>query len=176
LLGGREVRFDPVTDWVLMAWDAFRAERFPADEARKLAIALGLEVEADLVRGRVVGKSGDDVVLLEPKARRGRGRVDPEADRFATWLDAVHTAMLVYEEDGAAACEQFLKRTGLLTDSTFRACLQAMLNAVPRARAKGRFLRPEMEVLERMRLAFFPDLEVPEETEPPPKMEQMRMM
>jgi putative DNA methylase len=176
LLGGREVRFDPVTDWVLMAWDAFRAERFPADEARKLAIALGLEVEADLVRGRVVGKSGDDVVLLEPKARRGRGRVDPEADRFATWLDAVHTAMLVYEEDGAAACEQFLKRTGLLTDSTFRACLQAMLNAVPRARAKGKFLRPEMEVLERMRLAFFPDLEVPEETEPPPKMEQMRMM
>jgi hypothetical protein len=51
-----------------------------------------------------------------------------------------------------------------------------MLNAVPRARAKGKFLRPEMEVLERMRLAFFPDLEVPEETEPPPKMEQMRML
>ncbi len=39
LLLGRAVQFDPVTDWYLMAWDAFRAEKFPADEARKLAIA-----------------------------------------------------------------------------------------------------------------------------------------
>ncbi|MBC7227471.1 MAG: DUF1156 domain-containing protein [Thermoflexales bacterium] len=176
LLGGREVRFDPVTDWVLMAWDAFRAERFPADEARKLAIALGLDVERDLVRARVVSKAGDDVVLLEPKARRGKGRVDPQAERFEAWLDAVHTAMLVYEEDGAAACEAFLKRTGLMGDATFRACLQAMLNAVPRTRVRGKFVRPEAEVLDRLRLAFFPDLEVVEEEPPPPKMAQMRML
>ncbi|MCS7179634.1 MAG: hypothetical protein N0A03_10290, partial [Anaerolineae bacterium] len=109
-------------------------------------------------------------------ARRGKGRVDPQAERFGTWLDAVHTAMLVYEEDGAAACEAFLKRTGLLADTTFRACLQAMLNAVPRTRVRGKFVRPEAEVLDRLRLAFFPDLEVVEEEPPPPKMEQMRML
>ena len=40
LLLGRSVEFDPLTDWYLMAWDAFRAQQFPADEARKLAIAL----------------------------------------------------------------------------------------------------------------------------------------
>src|SRR5262245_24980864 len=40
LLLGRSVEFDPVTDWYLMAWDAFRAQEFPADEARKLALAL----------------------------------------------------------------------------------------------------------------------------------------
>ena len=39
LLLGRAVEFDPVTDWYLMAWDAFRAQEFPADEARKLALA-----------------------------------------------------------------------------------------------------------------------------------------
>ncbi|HEY77170.1 MAG TPA: DUF1156 domain-containing protein [Thermoflexia bacterium] len=175
LLGGREVQFDPVTDWYLMAWDAFRAERFPADEARKLAIALGLDVEADLVRGRVVGKKGSDVVLLGPKQRRGRGRVDPEADHFDTWLDAVHTAMLVYEEDGAPACEAFLKRTGLRNDSTFKACLQAMLNAIPRTRVKGKFVRPEADVLDRLRLAFFEDLEVTEE-EAEVRVEQMRLI
>ena len=41
LLLGRSVEFDPVTDWYLMAWDAFRAQEFPADEARKLARWLG---------------------------------------------------------------------------------------------------------------------------------------
>ncbi len=163
MVGGREVQFDAVTDWYLGAWDEFKAVRFPADEARKLALVLGLDVERDLVRHRVVGKRGSDVELLEPKQRRGRGRVDPEADRFATWLDAVHTAMLVYEEDGASACEAFLKRTKLKNDSTFRACLQALLNAIPRTRVEGKFVRPEAEVLERLRLAFFEELEVREE-------------
>jgi hypothetical protein len=76
--------------------------------------------------------------------------------------------MLVYEEDGARACEQFLKRTGLLHDGTFKACLQALLNAIPRTRVKGAFARPEAETLERLRLAFFDDLVAPAEEAPPP--------
>jgi hypothetical protein len=176
LLQGREIQFDAVTDWYLMAWDAFRAEQFPADEARKLAIALGLDVERDLVAWRVVGKKGSDVALLPPVKRRVRGRVDPEADGFDTWLDAVHTALLVYDEDGTLACEAFLKRTGLRTDGTFKACLQAMICAVPRARVKGKFVRPEAELLERLRAAFFAELEVPAEEEAPEWVEQMRLM
>lgn len=175
LLGGREVEFDPTTDWYLMAWDAFRAARFPADEARKLAFTAGLDVERDLVAHRVIGKKYSDVVLLPPKRRRARGRVDPEADTFDTWLDAVHTAMLVYAEDGAPACETFLKRTGLRNDSTFKACLQAMINAIPRTKIRGKFARPEAEVLERVRLAFFEELEAPAAEEPQGKPEQMRM-
>ena len=165
LLLGREVQFDPTTDWYLMAWDAFKAERFPADEARKLALALGLDVERDLVRRRVVSKKGSDVILLLPKQRRGRGKADPDAEHFDTWLDAVHTAMLVYAEDGAPACEAFLKRAGLRSDGTFKACLQAMFNAVPRMQIKGQFVRPEAEVLDRLRLAFFEELEAPVEDE-----------
>lgn len=175
LLQGRAIQFDEVTDWYLMAWDAFRAEQFPADEARKLAIALGLDVERDLVAWRVAGKKGSDVVLLQPKARRVRGKVDPEAGDFETWLDAVHTALLVYEEDGAAACEAFLKRTGLMQDGTFKACLQAMINAVPRTRARGKFVRPEADLLEKVRAAFFDDLAVPPEEEAPERLEQGRL-
>ena len=168
LLLGREVQFDPVTDWYLMAWDAFRAEEFPADEARKLAIALGLDVEADLVRGkRVIAKKGSFVVLQKPKQRRRRGLADPEAVVFDTMLDAVHAAMLIYEEDGARACEAFLKNTGLLNDGTFKACLQALTNAIPRTRINDKFVRLEAKLLDDMRLAFFEDLQVPPEEEPP---------
>jgi putative DNA methylase len=173
LLLGREIQFDEVTDWYLMAWDAFRAEQFPADEARKLAIALGLDVERDLVAWRVVGKKGSDVILLQPKNRRVRGKVDPEADHFDTWLDAAHTAMLVYDEDGAMACEAFLKRAGLMTDSTFKACLQAMINAIPRTKVKGKFVRPEADLLDKLRSAFFEKLEVPAEAEPVERAQQL---
>jgi hypothetical protein len=160
-----------------MAWDAFKAEEFPADEARKLAMVLGLDVESDLVRGkRVITKKGSTVVLQTPTARRHKGMADPDAASFDTLLDAVHTAMLIYEEDGARDCEVFLKRTGLRADAAFRACLQAMLNAIPRTQDKGKFVRPEAGTLDRLRDAFFEDLTVPaEETVEGAVVQQMEL-
>ncbi len=62
LLLGRRVRFDPVTDWYLLAWDAFRAEQFPADEARKLCMALDVDLEGTVVRAkRLLTKKGKNV-------------------------------------------------------------------------------------------------------------------
>jgi len=163
LLLGRKVQFDPVTDWYLMAWDAFRAEEFPGDEARKLAIVLGLDLERDIISARrVAAKKSADVVLQQPIARRKKGMVDDELLTFDCWLNAVHTAMLVYEEDGSRACEAFLNRTGLRSDATFKLVLQAMLNAIPRTRGKdGQFLRPEAKALDRLCGSFFVDLIVP---------------
>jgi putative DNA methylase len=115
------------------------------------------------------------VVLQQPKERRRKGQADPEAVVFDTLLDAAHAAMLIYQEDGAPACEAFLKRAGLLSDSTFKACLQAMLNAIPRTQVKGKFIRPEAEVLERMRLAFFEELTAPVEEEPDVGPRQLEM-
>lgn len=176
LLLGRTVQFDSVTDWYLMAWDAFKAEQFPADEARKLAIALGIDLERVLIREKkLVTKKQNFVSLQPPKARRKRNMVDPDCLVFESWVDAVHTMMLVYQEDGSAACEQFLRQTGLRNDATFKSCLQALINAVPRKKEKGKFIRQEAEFLENLRLAFFDDLEVPVEEEPPKVEAQMHM-
>ena len=51
-------------------------------------------------------------------------------------------------------------------DERFKACLQAMINAIPRSRIKGKFVRSEAETLENMRLAFFEDLQAPAEVAP----------
>jgi len=164
LLLGRNIEFDPITDWYLMAWLDFQAEEFPADEARKLALILGLDIEKDLItQTRVATKKGNFIMLQKPSQRRRKGLADPEALTFACQLDAVHAAMLIYEEDGAGACEVFLKRTNLLTDNTFRGCIQAMINAIPRTQVKGKFVRPEANTLEKMRLAYFEELTVPME-------------
>ena len=177
LLLGRTVQFDAYTDWYLMAWDAFRAEEFPADEARKLAIAMGLNLERQVIaEKRLVAKKTSSVVLQVPDARRGATRVDADRETFDHVIDAVHTAMWVFEEDGAAACDAFLRRTGLRTDALFRACVQAMLNAIPRTKRKSKFVRPEAEVLEGMRLAFFDDLMVPAEEEVKLVDEQLQLL
>jgi adenine-specific DNA methylase len=169
LLLGRSVEFDPVTDWYLMAWDAFRAQEFPADEARKLALALGLDLEANLVRDkRLVTKKAKTVTLALPSARRKKGMVDPEAERFPHLIDALHTAMMVYGEDGSRACQVFIDRHGFRGDSRIKALAQAAMQAIPTTRGKdGKFLRSEMTTLDALRLLVWEDLPAPTEEEIP---------
>lgn len=175
LLAGKAIEFDPVTDWYIMAWDAFRAEEFPYDEARKLALALGLEMDDLLGRQKLVTKKGQYVVLQTPQQRRKKGLVDPDLMLFEHLLDALHTAMLIYQEDSAGACDVFLQNRGLKRDSTFRAGLQALINAIPRTQVKNKFVRPEADILDRIRLAFYADeLTVPPDEEPPlPQAQQL---
>jgi len=165
LLLGREVKFDLPTDWYLMAWDAFKAVEFPYDEARKLAIALGIDLDKEIRdHRRLVARKSGSVVLQMPIQRRKKGMVDPDLSLFETVIDAIHTALLVLEEDGTQACEAFLTRTDLINDSTFRSGVESMINAIPRTKSKGKYVRPEAELLERLRLNFFSDMAVPVES------------
>ena len=82
MLSGRRVEFDPITDWYLLAWDSFRAVEFPYDDARKLALALGIDLDKDLRRLRIVVKKQSTVVLQEPQQRRRTGLADTEAGLF----------------------------------------------------------------------------------------------
>lgn len=169
LLLGRSVEFDPVTDWYLMAWDAFRAQEFPAGEALKLALALGLDLEKDLVKDkRLVKKKSASVVLNLPGVRRKKGMVDEDAETFPHLIDALHTAMMIYDEDGSKACQVFVDRQGLRTDSRVKALVQAMMEAIPTTRDKqDKFIRPEMTTLDALRMLFWDDLPAPKEEEPP---------
>lgn len=177
LLLGRTVEFDPFTDWYLMAWDAFRAQQFPADEARKLALALGRDLEADIVRDkRLVTKKGANVTLNLPKDRRKKGMVDPEADSFPHLIDALHTAMLIYDEEGPKACEVFVDRYGLRNDGRMKALVESAMRAIPTTKGKDKqFIRPEMETLEKLRLLLWSDLPAPRQEAPPKPPQQAQM-
>jgi adenine-specific DNA methylase len=162
LLLGREVHFDPVTDWYLMAWDLFGAAEFPADEARKLAISLGLDLDRLLIKDKkLLRKKGSFVKMRLPWERGKKGMVDPDMQVYSCLLDAAHTAMMLYKQEGAQHCETFLEQADLLADDNFRQLMQALLFAIPRTRDKGKLNRPEAAVIEDMRLAFFDELEVP---------------
>jgi len=171
LLGGRDVEFDRVTDWWLLAWNDFRAAEFPFDEARKLSIATHLEAD-DLAKVHKVIKQGSGTVtLLTPAQRRTAGRLDPEAASWPTWLDRLHALMLVYDEEGLAAARAWLARTGLSDDSRFTDMVRAALNAVPRVKDKGSFARPEARILDSLRGTLFDQIPAPidETAVPAPK-------
>jgi adenine-specific DNA methylase len=163
LLAGREVDFDRVTDWYLLAWNDFQAVEFPFDEARKLSIALHLDVDELKQRHKVVRASGGTVTLLTPAERRTAGALDPDASSWETQLDALQALMLVYDEDGLGAGKAWLDRTGRRDDQRFIALVEAAMNAIPRVRKKDELIRQEARVLESMRQTLFPSIEPPPE-------------
>ncbi len=169
LLAGREVDFDRVTDWYLLAWSDFQAVEFPFDEGRKLSLALHLDVDDLKKRHKVVRASGGTVTLLTPAQRRTAGALDPDATSWDTQLDALHALMLVYDEEGIGAAQAWLERTGRGDDQRFAALVEAALRAIPRVRQKDELILPEARVLESMRQTLFPSIEPPSEPTPPPE-------
>lgn len=161
LLGGREVEFDRVTDWWLLAWSDFQAAEFPYDEARKLSIATHLELDDLAKQHKVVKQGSGTVTLLSPAQRRTAGGLDPDASGFATWLDRLHALMLVYDEEGLAAARAWLARTGLVDDQRFSDLVEAALHAIPRVMDKGTFARPEARILDSLRTSLFDHIAAP---------------
>jgi adenine-specific DNA methylase len=165
-LVGRAAQLDPLSDFTLIAWDTFKAAEFPFDEARRLALAVGgLDVD-ELARAKVVEKKAGTVVLLPPAKRLRRGHdelpgVRADATAFASAIDAVHTVLYVADVDGLPAAKALIDRAGLAQDGRFLACLQGLVNAIPRTKVKGAWVRPEAETLDRLCAAYFPDISIP---------------
>lgn len=166
-LVGAEAHLDPLSDFVLIAWDAFRAAEFPFDDARRLALAVGgLEVD-ELVRAKLLARKSGTVELLPPARRVRRSGDDtlpgvrPAATEFGCAIDAVHTVMHVADVDGMVAAKALVDRAGLARDSAFLACVQGLVNSIPRTKEKGAWVRPEAETLDRLCAGFFPDIEIP---------------
>jgi hypothetical protein len=166
-LVGTDVQFDAYTDFVLIAWETFKAAEFPFDEARRLALATGgLDVD-ELVRARLLEKKSGTVVLLPPERRLRRGSEDdlpgvrPDAVSFSSAIDAVHTVMYVAATDGMPAARALIDRAGLASEPRFLACLQGLVNAIPRTRTKSGWARKEAETLDRLCAAYFPGIAMP---------------
>jgi putative DNA methylase len=163
------VEFDPLTDFWLLAWDTFKAQEFPFDEARKLALAVGgVEID-DLARAKLLTKKTGTVTMCEPKQRFRRDAdsdlpgVNRERITFPALVDALHTALYVADLDGAAPARTWLEHRRLVDDARFRALVEAAVKVVPRVRERGELVLAEAVLLERLVLAAFPNIHLPED-------------
>jgi adenine-specific DNA methylase len=169
---GHRAHLDTLTDFTLIAWDTFRAAEFPYDDARRLALAVGGLDLAELERAKILTAKSGTVRLLAPKERLRKGEgalpgVRPAAEQFAAVIDAVHTVMYVAELDGLPVAKTMMDRLELTHDSSFLACVQGLVNAIPRAKVKGKWILPEAAILDRIVAAYLPEISVPED-EPEP--------
>ena len=166
-LVGREVSFDAYTDFVLIAWSVFGARTFPFDDARRLALATGGLGIDNLQQVKLLTAKSGKVTLTEPTGRLAHGDgpgVKRDRRHFERLIDAVHTMCYIVHHDGAAAARHWADERGLTADDTFTACLQGLVNAIPRTRKDGKFNVPEAALLDRIVTTGYSDvIEFPEE-------------
>lgn len=168
---GHDTTIDNHSDFVLIAWETFKAHEFSFDEARRLALSVGALDMEELARAKVVEKKSGAVRLLPPRERLRRGGDDTstgvriDARRFECMNDALDTVMYVAEVDGMADAKALMDRIGLTGDERFRAYVQGLVNAMPRVKVKGEWVIPEAGLLDTLVTAYLPDVTLPAEPE-----------
>ena len=120
---------DARTAFFVLAWDAFRAPRFPYDEALKLARAVGADLDKEIV-GRTAAKQGQNLTLLDSAARAAKGSLGaPDGSRGM--IDAVHHAAHLARSRSLDAARERLADLGLDKEPRFLAALKALLEVLP---------------------------------------------
>ncbi len=123
---------DPTTAFFVLAWDAFRAPAFAYDEALRLARAVGVDLDADIV-GRIAGKQGSDIHLWDSARRAATSALGP-ADGSRGMIDALHHAAYVARGQSLATATEMLARADVDRDPRFFAALEAVLETLPPSR------------------------------------------
>lgn len=163
---------DPRTSWFVLAWDAFEAPVFPYDEALRLARAVGVDLDKDIV-GSLAGKKGSDLTMWDSAQRAAKGALG-SADGSSGMIDALHHAAHQCRTRTLEAGKELLERAGVGGDAAFPPSLLAVLEVLPVSTAFSGVELPadvagagsDFEALEMLRrLAFGERVEPPKQLE-----------
>jgi adenine-specific DNA methylase len=155
----RKGHLDELTEWFVLAWDAFRSPQFPADEALKLARVVGVNFDEKL-RGRILEVKGNDVVLWDSGTRARKGAIGSATG--GVMLDAIHQAANLGRELNTGAAADLIERAELKEDGGWLLALQAVLEVLPTPRMLSSTAPAPMsgaaadsEALEKLRLLAY---------------------
>lgn len=163
---------DPITSWFVLAWDAFKALTFPYDEALRLARAVGVDLDRQVV-GVLAEKSASNLKLWDSARRAAKGSLGP-SDGSRAMIDAVHHAAHVGRSRNLQQARELIAKAGLDGDPQFFAALEAVLEVLPVSKSfSGVDLSGDLaesgsdfEVLENLRkLAFADSVDEPSQLE-----------
>lgn len=127
----RKAHLDPVTEFFVLAWDAFKSPQFPCDEALKLARVVGVNFDEKL-RGRILEVKQGDVILWDSVMRAKKGAIG--SVKSDVMLDALHRAAQAGREKNTGVARDLIERAELTRDSVWLLSLQAVLEVLPTPR------------------------------------------
>ena len=120
---------DPPTAFFVLAWDAFEAAVFAYDEALRLARAVGVDLEREVV-GRLAEKRGSELRLWDSARRAAAGALG-SPDGARGMIDAVHGAAHLGRSGALDKARDQLNEVLGTREPAFLAALEAVLEVLP---------------------------------------------
>ncbi len=120
---------DGPTAFYVLAWDAFKAVSFPYDEALRLARAVGVDLEEQII-GRLAEKKTSEIKLWDSATRIAKGAIGSK-DGTRGMIDALHHAAHTVRTRGVEVAVEQLKDAGIDQDDEFKMALEALLEVLP---------------------------------------------
>jgi hypothetical protein len=155
----RKSQIDPVTEWFVLAWDAYKSPQFPADEALKLARVVGVNFDEKL-RGKVLEVKGGDVIVWDSAMRAKKGSLGSVAGEVM--LDALHHAAHAARDKNLDVARAIIENAELHKSGAWLKALEYVLNVLPTPRmvsssASGPITgaAKDAEALEKLRRLMF---------------------
>jgi putative DNA methylase len=128
--------FDSLTQWYLLAWDAFKAREFPFDEARQLALAIGGFNLSDLAKThKLLDSTSGTCQLLTPQQRLKKRAFSVNEQEFSALylVDGLHAILAIYqEEQNIQLVRRFMKNTGLISNDMFMKTMEVAFKVLPK--------------------------------------------
>lgn len=122
----------PTRFYVMYRW-SYGGEKLIFDDARRLAQALGAEVNDLIHRYRLLSQSGDSVTLPDAAKRKNVEHLG-ESGRdgiAAPVIDVLHRAVLVWQNGDRRALAEFLATHALGREDEVNSVAQALVNVLP---------------------------------------------
>ena len=142
----RQTNLDPITEWFVLAWDAFEAPRFPYDEALRLARVVGVDLDREIV-GYLAQKQSSDLILWDSSQRAAKASLgSPDGSR--SMIDALHHAANRARSSGLEAAKKLLESNQVDKSPDFQTALLAVLEVLPVSSTYTGFAEEEGEVAE----------------------------
>jgi putative DNA methylase len=167
---------DALTSFFVLAWDAFHAAVFPYDEASRLARAVGVDLDTQVV-GVLCEKKGSDLIIWDSGRRAAKGALGAPDGRRGM-IDAVHHAAHMGRSRTLGAARELLVKAGVDGEPAFLTALEAVLEVLPVSKAfSGIELEGDLasassdsEALENLRKLAFAD-----QVDEPKQLEQLEL-
>lgn len=120
---------DPLTSFFVLAWDAFKAPQFPYDEALRLARAVGVDLDEQVV-GVLAEKKASDLILWDSAKRAAKAALGAP-DGARAMIDALHHASNLARSSTLAAAKEGMEQAGVLHEPAFLQALGYVLEVLP---------------------------------------------
>jgi putative DNA methylase len=131
----------PTRYYILHRW-AYGKEKIPFDDAMRLAMALGADVTSLMDKRGILKQSGETVSLLGPKDRakfEDLGLPD-RTGRFASVIDVLHRAAILWERGERAELAHFLAEGARAREDQVRMVAQTIIDILPPDDSERRLL------------------------------------